>query len=169
MFINCGNIFAESILFLWSLLPLRIIASYLLNAASWLLKLDRRPELQPVAKMLRHSHEKTTFTSCFKSLLVTGPWDIILTSLLPPIQSCSAKFWTWSCTACNFEKGWTGGHKHKIMDRSFKPKYGTVSQVLLQLVVASIRSFTILLFHLKLDGRWWLRLVLVALSIAHAG
>ena len=27
---------------------------------------------------------------CFKSLLVTGLWDIILTSLLPPIQSCSS-------------------------------------------------------------------------------
>ena len=32
--------------------------------------------------------------------------------------------------------GGGGGHKHKIMDRPFKPKYGTVSQVLLQLVVA---------------------------------
>ena len=31
--------------------------------------------------------------SCFKSLLVTGLWDIILTPLLPPIQSCSSKFW----------------------------------------------------------------------------
>ena len=28
-----------------------------------------------------------------------------------------------------------GDHKHKIMDRAFMPKYGTVSQVLLQLVV----------------------------------
>ena len=27
---------------------------------------------------------------CFKSLLVTGLWDIILTSLLPPSQSCSS-------------------------------------------------------------------------------
>ena len=27
---------------------------------------------------------------CFKSLLVAGLWDIILTSLLPPIQSCSS-------------------------------------------------------------------------------
>ena len=30
-----------------------------------------------------------------------------------------------------------GGVEHKIMDSSFMPKYGTVSQVLLQLVVAS--------------------------------
>ena len=30
-----------------------------------------------------------------------------------------------------------GDHKYKIMDRPFKLKYGTVSQVLLQLVVAS--------------------------------
>ena len=29
-----------------------------------------------------------------------------------------------------------GDHKHKIMDRTFVPKYGTVCQVLLQLVVA---------------------------------
>ena len=42
----------------------------------------------------------------------------------PPIQSCSSKFWAWSCVASNFEKGWRGGHKHKIMDRPFKPKYG---------------------------------------------
>ena len=71
--------FVESTLFLWSLLQSRINASYLLNAPSWLLKLDRRPEL------------------------------------------------------------------------------------------ASIRSFTILLFHMKLDGRWWLRFVLVGLFIAHSG
>ena len=75
--------------------------------------------------------------SCFKSLLVTGLWDIILTSLLPPIQSCSSKFWVWSCIASNFDKGWRGDHKHKIMDRPFMPKYGTVSQVVLQLVVAT--------------------------------
>ena len=36
----------------------------------------------------------------------------------------------------NFDKGWRGDHKHKIMDRPSMPKYGTVSQVLLQLVVA---------------------------------
>ena len=33
-------------------------------------------------------------------------------------------------------RGWRRHHKHKIMDRPFMPKYGTVSQVLLQLVVA---------------------------------
>ena len=60
--------------------------------------------------------------SCFKSLLVTGLWDIILTSLLPPIQSCSSKFWAWSCIASNFDKGWRGDHKHKIVDRPFTPK-----------------------------------------------
>ena len=76
---------------------------------------------------------------CCKLLVVSGLWDIILTSLLPPIQSCSSKFWVWSCIASNFDKGWRGDHKHKIMDRLFMPKYGTVSQVLLQLVVASIR------------------------------
>ena len=65
--------------------------------------------------------------SCFKSLLITGLWDIILTSLLPPIQSCSSKFWVWPCIASNFDKGWRGGHKHKIMDRPFMAKYGSVS------------------------------------------
>ena len=29
-----------------------------------------------------------------------------------------------------------GDHKHKILDKPFMPKYGTVFQVLLQLVVA---------------------------------
>ena len=91
--------------------------------------------LQPAAKMLRHSHKKTDL-SCFKSLLVTGLWDITLTSLLPPIQSCCSKFWAWSWIASNFDKGWRGDHKHKVMDRLFMSKYGTVSQVLLQLVVA---------------------------------
>ena len=76
--------------------------------------------------------------SCFKSLLVTGLWDITLTSLLPPIQICCSRFWVWSCIASNFDKGWRGDHKHKIMDRPFMPKYSTVSQVLLQLVVADL-------------------------------
>ena len=55
--------------------------------------------------------------SHFKSLLVTRLWDVILSSLLPPIQSCSSKFWTWwwSCIASNFVDGWRGDHKHKIM------------------------------------------------------
>ena len=75
--------------------------------------------------------------SCFKSLLVIGLWDMILPSLLPPIQSFSSKFWVWSCIASNFDKGWRGDHKHKIMDRPFMPKYGTVSKVLLQLVVGT--------------------------------
>ena len=43
----------------------------------------------------------------------------------------------WSM-ASNFDKGWRGGHKHKIMDRPFKPKYCTVSQVLLQVVIAAV-------------------------------
>ena len=64
---------------------------------------------------------------CFKSLLVTSLWDIILTSLLPPIQRCSSKFWVWSCIASNFDNGWRGDHKYKIMDRPFMPKYGMYS------------------------------------------
>ena len=58
--------------------------------------------------------------SCFKSLLVASRWD--MNSLLPPIQSCSSTFWVWSCIASNFDKGWRGDHKHKIMDRPFMPK-----------------------------------------------
>ena len=82
--------------------------------------------------------------SCFKSLLVTGLRDIILTSVLPPIQSCSSKSWVWSCIASNFDKRWRGGNqKHKIMDRPFMPKYGTVSHILLQLVVAFVITLEI--------------------------
>ena len=88
--------------------------------------------------------------SCFKSLLVTGLRGIILTSLLPSIQSCSSKFWVWSCIASNFDKGWRGGHKHKTTDRPFKAKYGTVSQVLLHPVVAGYFSTNF--------GRTWERL-----------
>ena len=58
--------------------------------------------------------------------------EIILTSfkVVPP------SFELWSCIASTFDKGWRGDHKHKIMDRPFMPKYGTVSQELLQLDVA---------------------------------
>ena len=79
---------------------------------------------------------RKNYLSCFKSLLVTGLWDIIMISLLPPIQSCSLKLWALSCIATNFHKGRRRDHKHKITDWPFKPKYGTVSPVLLQLVVA---------------------------------
>ena len=96
-----------------------------------------KKKLQPAAKLLRHSLEYDL--SCFKSLLVTGLWDITLTSLLPAIQSWTSKFWVWSCIANNFDKGWRGDHRDKIMDRPFMPKYGTVSRVLWQLVVASTK------------------------------
>ena len=56
--------------------------------------------------------------SCFKSLLVTGLWDIILTSLLPPIQSFLHK----GQRNITSTRSWTG---HLCQ-----------SQVLLQLVVA---------------------------------
>ena len=86
----------------------------------------------------------------FKSLLVTGLWGIILTSLLPSIQSYSFKFWACSCIASDFDKGWGGGgHKHKIMGRTFKPiaKYDTVSPVRLQLAVnPPLLFFRFLLF-----------------------
>ena len=39
-----------------------------------------------------------------------------------------------------------GDHKHKIMDRPFMPKYGTVSQVLLQLVVAYFHDAAMTIF-----------------------
>ena len=95
--------------------------------------------------------------SCFKSLLATSLWDITLTSLLPRIQSCSSKFiWAWSCIASNFDKGWRGDHKHMIVDRPFMPKYGTVSKVLLQLVVKA--GITCEVKHLNLSSvpsYWW--------------
>ena len=92
---------------------------------------------QPLAKTCSvETLRRENDLSCFKSLLVAGLWPKILTSLLPFLQSCSSKFGAWSCTASNFDKGVKGDHKHKIMDRPFVPKYGTVCQVLLQLVVA---------------------------------
>ena len=51
--------------------------------------------------------------SCFKSLLVTGLWDTILTSLLPPIQKCSSKFWAWSCIVSNLITGGGGNTSTK--------------------------------------------------------
>ena len=70
----------------------------------------------------RHAQTKSLTTGCknvktlrrkpdlyyFKSLLVTRLWDIILTSLLPSIQSCPSKFWAWSCIASNLDEGWRG-------------------------------------------------------------
>ena len=84
---------------------------------------------------------------CFKSQLLTGLWDVTLTSLPPPIQSCSSKFLARSCITSNFDKGWRGDHKHKIMDRPYKAKYSRVSQVLLLLVVA--------LFHEYFNASHW--------------
>ena len=75
--------------------------------------------LQPDAKMSRHWWKTCHFY--FKALLVIHLWDIILTSALPSIPSCSCKFWAWSCIAGNFDKG-REDHKQKIMDRPFKPK-----------------------------------------------
>ena len=64
--------------------------------------------------------------------------------ITPPSHSkLFLQFWVWSCIASNFDKGWRGNHKHKIMDRPFMPKYGTVTQVLLQLVVAIIANTNI--------------------------
>ena len=59
------------------------------------------------------------------------------TDLPPPSHSkLNLQVWVWSCIANNFDKGWRGNHRDKIMDRPFMPKYGTVSRVLWQLVVA---------------------------------
>ena len=46
--------------------------------------------------------------SYFKSLLVTGLWDIIQTSLHPSIPRCSSKSWAWASIACSFDKGRRG-------------------------------------------------------------
>ena len=64
---------------------------------------------QPLAKTCSvETLRRENDLSCFKSLLVTGLWAKILTSLLPSPQSCSSKFGAWSCTASNFDKGWRG-------------------------------------------------------------
>ena len=66
-------------------------------------------KLQPVAKTCSvETLWRENDLSCFKSLLVTGLWAKILTSLLPSLQSCSSKFWTCSCIASNFDKRWRG-------------------------------------------------------------
>ena len=92
---------------------------------------------QPVAKMLRHSNEKPAFLY-FKLLLVARLWYIILTGPpplpFPSIQSISTKYGL--VLQATLIRGGGGDHKHKIMDRSFKQKWGTVSQVFLQLIVA---------------------------------
>ena len=72
---------------------------------------------QPVAKMLRHPNERPAF-------LTSNHCDIDYSTDLPPLPFQSKLFLqAWSCIAGNFDKGGRrGDHKHKIMDRSFKPK-----------------------------------------------
>ena len=88
--------------------------------------------LQRVAKVLRLSHEKPTFLAsnrCWSQVCEIKYWP----PSSPPIQSCSYKFWVWSCIASNFDKGGGGDHKRKIMDRPFMPNTVlTVSQNFLE-------------------------------------
>ena len=92
---------------------------------------------QTVAKMLRHSNEEPAFLY-FKSLPVTRLWYIIMTCPPPlpfsSIQSCSTKYGL--VLLATLIRGGGRDHKHKIMDRPFKQKWGTVSQVFLQLIAA---------------------------------
>ena len=119
-----------------------------MQAYEWIIHVPQwcRRLLQPVTKMLRHSHgEKRPFLL----QIALGHRSVKYNTDLPP-PSHSKLFlqvWVWSCIASNFDKGWSGNHKDKIMDRPFMPKYGTVSQVLLQLVVALI-----LLYFFALRG-----------------
>ena len=67
--------------------------------------------LQPDAKMSRHSNNYWK--------LVTHLWNISLTSSFSSIQSCSSKFWAWSCNASNFdreESGWQGQDLRMVMN-----------------------------------------------------
>ena len=66
--------------------------------------------------------------SYFKSLLVKGLWDNYYTVLPSSIQS-SSKFWAWwwPSIASNFDTGWRGDHKHKIMAIYAKIQYNCVS------------------------------------------
>ena len=52
----------------------------------------------------------------------------------PFIQSCSTKYGL--VLTATLIRGGGRDHKHKIMDRPFKQKWGTVSQVFLQLIAA---------------------------------
>ena len=85
-----------------------------------------------MAKMLRHSEEKQPSLLQIAASHRSVRYN---TDLPPPSHSiCSSKFWAWSCIAVNFDKGWRE-ITSTIMNRPCKPKYGTVSQVLLQLIV----------------------------------
>ena len=54
------------------------------------------------------SYNQVQKSSYFESLLVTRLWEIKLTSPLPSIQSCSFKFWAWSCILATLIKGGGG-------------------------------------------------------------
>ena len=82
-----------SILFSWKKInfPAKMPLKCSNNAQCFCLTKILEKMLQPVAEMLRHSHEKNNL-SCFKSLLVTGLWDKILTPLLPPFKVVPPSF-----------------------------------------------------------------------------
>ena len=96
--------------------------------------------LQPVAKMLRHSHEKTDL-SCFKSLLVTGLRDIILTSL--SFKVVHPSFVYGLVLLPTFIRGGGGIKSTRSWTGHLCHLYGTVSHVLLQLVVAFVITLQI--------------------------
>ena len=76
------------------------------------------------------SYNQVQKSSYFESLLVTRLWEIKLTSPLPSIQSCSFKFWAWSCILATLIKGGGGDHKYKIMGTgSVKSKYYSVASI----------------------------------------
>ena len=84
-------------------------------------------------KISRQSDEKTTFLAsnrCYSHRSVK--YRIILTSLLPPIQSRFSKFWAWSCIAANFDNGWRGITRTRSWTGHLSQNT-VVSQVLLQL------------------------------------
>ena len=127
-------------------------------------------------KQLQKCWDTPTKKRPFLLQIAPGHRSVRYNTDLPPIQSCSSKFWVWSCIANNFDKGRRGGHKHKIMDRPFMPKYGTVSQVLLQLVVAHLQVFYVAGKHSPLEafegnvyspGGWWEAAVLTGYTSWH--
>ena len=92
-------------------------------------------------------------TSCCKNVktlpqIAPGHRSVRYNTDFPPPSHL--KLFPTSCVASNFDKGWRGDHKHKIMDRPCMSKYGTVSQVLLQLVVAPPWFTVLQVFYLDL-------------------
>ena len=86
--------------------------------------------------MLRHSHEKKQ--PLMLQIAASHRSVRYNTDLSPPSHSKLLL----QVLSMVLYKRWRGDRKHKVKDRPFMPKYGTVSQVLLLLVVTTVKKMT---------------------------